>query len=56
MKITVAWALTILFVALKLTNYIDWSWVWVLAPLWAGFALWFVVIMGTLLLAAIFAK
>lgn len=26
--------LTILFVALKLTNHIDWSWLWVLAPLW----------------------
>lgn len=26
--------LTILFIALKLTHYIDWAWVWVLAPLW----------------------
>lgn len=26
--------LTVLFVGLKLTNYIDWSWLWVLAPLW----------------------
>lgn len=26
--------LTILFVALKLTNNIDWSWWWVLSPLW----------------------
>ena len=26
--------LTVLFVGLKLTNYIDWSWWWVLAPLW----------------------
>ena len=25
--------LTILFVGLKLTNYIDWSWWWVLSPL-----------------------
>ena len=24
--------LTILFVGLKLTNYIDWSWWWVLSP------------------------
>lgn len=29
--------LTIVFIALKLTGYIDWSWVWVLAPLWVGF-------------------
>jgi len=28
--------LTILFIGLKLTHHIDWSWLWVLAPLWAG--------------------
>lgn len=42
--------LTVLFVGLKLTGNIDWSWWWVLAPLWApivilgitsfAFALW----------------
>ena len=26
--------LTVLFVGLKLTNFIDWSWIWVLAPIW----------------------
>ena len=26
--------LTILFIGLKLTNHIDWSWWWVLAPVW----------------------
>lgn len=26
--------LAILFIALKLTGYIDWSWWWVLAPIW----------------------
>jgi hypothetical protein len=26
--------LTIVFVTLKLTNYIDWSWWWILSPLW----------------------
>ena len=26
--------LTILFITLKLTNVIDWSWWWVLSPLW----------------------
>lgn len=29
--------LTLLFVGLKLTNYIDWSWWWVLSPLWIMF-------------------
>lgn len=31
--------LGVLFVGLKLTGYIDWSWWWVTAPFWGGFAL-----------------
>ena len=31
-------ALTLLFVGLKLTGYIGWSWWWVLSPLWLGAA------------------
>jgi hypothetical protein len=31
--------LTILFIGLKLTGAIDWSWWWVLAPLWVPFLL-----------------
>jgi hypothetical protein len=31
--------LTVLFIGLKLTNYITWSWWWVLSPLWIGFAI-----------------
>lgn len=27
-------ALTLLFIGLKLTGYIGWSWWWVLSPLW----------------------
>lgn len=26
--------LTLLFIGLKLTNVIDWSWWWVLSPIW----------------------
>lgn len=26
--------LTIVFITLKLTGFITWSWVWVLSPLW----------------------
>lgn len=26
--------LLILFIGLKLTHYIDWSWWWVLSPIW----------------------
>jgi len=25
-----------IFLVLKLTNYIDWSWWWITAPLWIG--------------------
>lgn len=28
--------LLVLFIALKLCNVIDWSWWWVLSPLWIG--------------------
>lgn len=30
--------LGILFIALKLTGHITWSWLWVLAPFWGPFA------------------
>lgn len=30
--------LTIVFITLKLTEVIDWSWWWVTAPLWGCFA------------------
>jgi ABC-type antimicrobial peptide transport system permease subunit len=38
--------LTILFIGLKLTGHIDWSWWWVLAPTWIplGLVLAFVVL------------
>lgn len=29
----------LIFMTLKLTNYIDWSWWWVTAPLWGPFLL-----------------
>ena len=31
--------LTVLFVGLKLTGYINWPWLWVLSPLWIPLAL-----------------
>lgn len=49
MQIGFSGLLALLFIALKLLGYIDWSWVWVLAPLWIGFA----VIIFILLLMAL---
>lgn len=31
--------LGVLFVALKLTDHIDWSWWWVTLPFWFGYAI-----------------
>ena len=36
--------LQILFIALKLTGVISWSWVWVLAPTWIGLIVSLIVI------------
>lgn len=38
--------LTIAFIVLKLLNVIDWSWWWVLSPLWISFALALLVAVG----------
>ena len=35
--------LTLLFIGLKLTGYIDWSWWWVLSPFWIEFLIIIVV-------------
>ena len=31
--------LTLIFITLKLTGYITWSWWWVLSPIWISFLL-----------------
>lgn len=42
--------LTILFIGLKLTNYIDWPWIWVLSPIWIAALLGFIIVAVALLL------
>lgn len=42
-------ALLIVFIVLKLVGVIDWSWWWVLAPLWVGAILAALIIGITLL-------
>lgn len=46
--------LTILFVGLKLTGYINWSWWWVLSPLWISAAL--VILIVLVVVAVVIAK
>ena len=36
-------SLTLLFVILKLTGVVEWSWLWVLSPIWIGVILALVV-------------
>lgn len=45
--------LTILFIGLKLTGYIAWSWWWVLSPLWIPFAVLVMVVFGVLAFMAL---
>ena len=37
-------ALQINFLVLKLCNLINWSWWWVLSPLWISFAIWLIAV------------
>lgn len=36
--------LTLLFIALKLLGVIDWSWWWVLSPMWISFLIALIVV------------
>lgn len=45
--------LTTLFVGLKLTGYIEWSWVWVLSPIWLPFAFALIIVICAILIAMV---
>ena len=36
--------LTILFIALRLTGFISWSWLWVVSPIWLSLAFWLILL------------
>ena len=44
----------LILMTLKLTNYIDWSWWWITAPLWGGFALILLIILIVVIIKTIF--
>ena len=46
--------LTVLFIGLKLTHYIDWSWWWVLSPLWIATGI-IIIIIAIVVIVAIIA-
>ena len=37
--------LTIVFIVLKLCKIINWSWIWVLAPIWGGWVIMLVILL-----------
>ena len=46
-------ALTLLFIGLKLTGTIDWSWLWVLSPMWISLAVAIVLALAVYILEAV---
>jgi len=46
--------LTIVFITLKLLDKINWSWWWVLSPLWISTALLIIVLLILIILATLF--
>ena len=45
--------LTLLFIGLKLTGYITWSWIWVLAPLWIPISIALLLLSAVILLVGL---
>ena len=48
--------LTIAFIVLRLTGFIEWSWVWVLSPLWIPTAIILAVLLILGIIALVAAK
>ena len=42
--------LTLIFITLKLTHIIDWSWWWVLSPMWISLVLIIIIVIVLLIL------
>ena len=51
--IDVSGSLFIVFLVLKLCHVIDWSWLWVTAPLWGPIGIWLVLVLIWAILNAI---
>lgn len=44
----------LIFMTLKLTKVIDWSWWWVTAPLWGGFAILLIILLVAITIKSFF--
>lgn len=49
-EIRISFVLFIIFLALKLTGVITWSWMWVFAPLWIPIAVVVAVMIATIII------
>ena len=54
--VTFASLLFLLFLALKLTHVIDWSWWWITAPIWGPFVIVAVVLIIIAVIAVLLNK
>lgn len=48
--------LTVLFIILKITDKIDWSWWWVLSPLWISISLSVMLFIVVAVIVSIFGR
>ena len=48
--------LTVAFIVLKLTHIINWSWWWILSPLWISFGVGVIVIVIMFIILAMISK
>ena len=48
--------LTIVFIVLKLTKIINWSWLWVLAPIWIPITITLIIVIITFVIAKIASR
>ena len=46
--------LTLIFITLKLTNHITWSWLWVLSPIWIYYVIYTAIIVVVIFTLCIF--
>jgi hypothetical protein len=53
MKVTFPMLLFLVFLVLKLTKVIDWSWWWVTAPIWGTFVILLVLVMANEVIKAL---
>lgn len=51
--VTSGFLLFLVFLVLKLTHVIDWSWWWITAPLWGGLALVVAIVLIVLAVAGV---